>query len=605
MVDFTAKFTEWMQPPPELQYWEWAEKYRILNKVSSARPGKYRVELTPFVVDPLEILKLPEVKQFYYVSGAQSAKTTMLENVIGYHIHQDPCPILVVLPDERTRDTWSKDRLAHMINDCDVLREIFELKTKVKSETIEHKNYPGGQITLLYPASASAMAMRPIRIVIFDEFDLIADNVGNEGSVYSLALKRSQTFYNRLAIFASTPTIIQNSKIWKLYSSEFTRQYIYEAKCPFCNEYIKLDWRGVAWDDPHNPYYKCQLCSASLSERDRQKAIKTGRWRCLTPDRPFTNVGFHFYGLNSPFVSLAEFVQKFLQAKKLESDYKTFVMTELGEPYDDSVSLVNPNDLVARCEAYEHYIPERVRMLVLAVDTQDDRLECDLSGYTDNDECFTIDYFILYGKPDTSQVWRKLDEIIFRKFRHPYGFDISIACTVIDSSGHYTQQVYDYCESREAYYVFPIKGESGFDKDLIAPRAKIREIAGTGRKTYLWKVRVDAGKVMVYNRLAVPNPGPQYIHFPRSEKFDKAYFSSLTSERLVKTYDKHGFPSQYWENPSKRPNEALDLKCYSIAAKRIVEIYTEGGMSVETLNESFDQYREEMQKREHRQSLGI
>ncbi len=56
------------------------------------------------------------------VSSAQVGKTEVLNNACGYHIDQDPAPIMVVMPTERDAETWSKDRFSPMARDTPCLQ---------------------------------------------------------------------------------------------------------------------------------------------------------------------------------------------------------------------------------------------------------------------------------------------------------------------------------------------------------------------------------------------------------------------------------------------------------------------------------------------------
>jgi phage terminase large subunit GpA-like protein len=47
--------------------------------------------------------------------AAQVGCTESLGNIIGFHIDQDPAPILVAQPTVEMAEAWSKDRLAPMM----------------------------------------------------------------------------------------------------------------------------------------------------------------------------------------------------------------------------------------------------------------------------------------------------------------------------------------------------------------------------------------------------------------------------------------------------------------------------------------------------------
>jgi phage terminase large subunit GpA-like protein len=573
LADLRGKFFDWVKPPPPLHIWQWAEQNRVLPGGTTQRAGPYRVEESPYVKYPQEALLDHEVHEIYLAGAAQSAKTTFLENNVGYYMVVDPSPILLVLPDERTRDAWSKDKLSRMIEQTKPLKELFEKREKYKFDTIEHKTFPGGSLTMIFPANTTALAMRPIRIVMFDEFDQVADSVGRDGSVYELARKRTQTFFDWKVIVTGTPTHIESSKIWALYKNRLTRQHVYVVPCPSCHEMIELIWKQVVWppDEPHKARYRCQLCSYEITNAERKEAIRRGEWKCTTPEIGKRRMGFHLPGLCSAFINLEDLAETYTRAVSDEATLQKFVMSDLGIPFDGSISSLYPSDFMIRREKYESYIPEKVRVLILSVDTQDDRLECDLTGYSDGNESFSIDYFVFRGRPDQPYVWQQLDQLIVRDFFHPWGFTIPIKCTVIDSSGHFTHEVYNYCAHRRHYNVFAIKGKEGWENEVISVRPVMKKIRGTKLEVELYKVFVDEGKWTLQQRLAIKKPGPGYIHFPENETYNEIYFKQLLSEHLEKVKKGNIIEAKRWVNPSGARNEALDLKVYSLAAIKMVQ----------------------------------
>ena len=64
----------------------------------------------------------PSVRQVVVMSAAQVGKTEVLLNVIGYHIDQDPAPMLIVQPTLSMAQAVSKDRLAPMVRETGALR---------------------------------------------------------------------------------------------------------------------------------------------------------------------------------------------------------------------------------------------------------------------------------------------------------------------------------------------------------------------------------------------------------------------------------------------------------------------------------------------------
>jgi phage terminase large subunit GpA-like protein len=69
-------------------------------------------------------------------------------------------------------------------------------------------------------------------------------------------------------------------------------------------------------------------------------------------------------------------------------------------------------------------------------------------------------------------------------------------------------------------------------------------------------------KEMLFSRLKIAEVGSGFCHFP--DTYDEEYFRQLTAEKKVTKYVK-GFPRSEWVKTRPR-NEALDVRCYSVAA---------------------------------------
>ena len=54
----------------------------------------------------------PDIQEVVVMAGAQLGKTEAILNIIGYHIHHDPSPILVLQPTLDMAQAFSKDRVA-------------------------------------------------------------------------------------------------------------------------------------------------------------------------------------------------------------------------------------------------------------------------------------------------------------------------------------------------------------------------------------------------------------------------------------------------------------------------------------------------------------
>jgi hypothetical protein len=196
-------------PPPDLTVSEWADAERKLSSESSAEPGEYKTSRTEYMRGVMDAFSDPKVKRVVGVFSAQVAKTTVIENVIGYHVQHDPSPIMVVQPTLEIAEAFSKDRLAPMARDTPALRAKFAAAgSKTSGDTLLHKKFPGGHITLAGANSYNSLASRPIRIVLGDEAAKWKANEKGPRSVRSrLVFGRSGT--RSKAIFRLPQTLIR------------------------------------------------------------------------------------------------------------------------------------------------------------------------------------------------------------------------------------------------------------------------------------------------------------------------------------------------------------------------------------------------------------
>ena len=551
-----------LAPPTELKVSEWADLYRKLSQGASAEPGRWRTNRAPYQKGMMDAVNEHGIKEIVFMTSAQVGKTEMLNNILGYFIHQDPSPILFIHSILEMAESWSKDRFAPMIKDTDVLHELIgDPRSRDSGNTLLHKKFPGGHITMAGANSPSSLASRPIRIVLLDEEDRYPISAGTEGDPGSLAQKRTTTFWNRLLIAASTPGIESTSKIANRYNLSDQRKYY--VPCPKCNHFQVLQWSNLKFDQA-NPkettYYECEHCSAKLTESDKFSMIKLGEWRAHSEFKGIA--GFHLSELYSPWVKWHEMAASFLIAKVLPEKLQTWVNTSLGETWKEETEGVDHDSLTARKENWGKVAPKGVITVTCGVDVQDDRIEAEVIGWGLEEESWSLQYHVLHGDPARYIVWKDLDKIIHQKIKHESGITLSIAATCVDSGGHHTESVYEYCKAREMNRVFAIKGSSQTGKPLVSKFSRSNR-----KRVKLYTLGTDTAKQMIYSRLKIYEPGPGYCHFPA--EYTEEYFKQLTCERIMTKFI-NGHPQRVWVKAKGKRNEALDCRVYGLAALHIL-----------------------------------
>jgi phage terminase large subunit GpA-like protein len=547
-------------PPPILTVSQWADRYRKLSPEASAEHGQWITSRAEYQRGFMDAINDPAIETVVAMWSAQSGKTEAINNMIGYYIDQDPSPMLIVQPTEQMAEAWSKDRLAPMLRDTPCLRgKVKDPRSRDSGNTLLHKQFPGGHITAIGANAPASLAGRPIRIVFGDEVDRYPASAGEEGDPVSLARVRARNFWNRKFIWTSTPTIRGASRIERLYESSDQRHY--HVPCPHCHAMQILMWAQIIWptNQPELAVYACSGCGAEITDADKPEMLRRGTWVAEKPGGKIA--GFHLNGLYSPWVTFAEMATDFVEAKRSRSveQLKTFINTSLAETWEDESITVDDGSLFSRREEYKAIVPEGGLVITAAVDVQDDRLEAEVIAWGIGEESWSIDVRPFRGNPAQPQVWRELDAYLQQTFEHESGVQLRIACTMIDSGGHHTKQVYGFCRARQQRRIYACKGVAGPGKPLAGRPSKGNVIGA-----FLFPVGVDTAKEILYARLKLTEFGPGYCHFPKLEQYDEEYFKQLTAEKQ-KTKYRNGFPTKFWEKVRAR-NEALDLRVYAMAA---------------------------------------
>jgi phage terminase large subunit GpA-like protein len=500
--------------------------------------------------------------------AAQVGASEVLNNILGYYIAEDPTSLLVIQPTLELAEAWSRDRLAPMLRDTPVLQgKVKDPRARDSGNTVKHKEFPGGRLTVVGANSPTGLRARSIRVVIADEVDSYPASVGTEGDVLTLVSARQRTFWNRRTILASTPLHRATSVIWREWLRSDRRQY--HVPCPHCFHPQILRWSGVRWDmtedgthRPETAAYACEECGTLWNDVERWSAISRGRWIAEVPDAPI--VGFHITGLMSPWLTLETIVREFVRSKHDPFLLQTWVNLMLGEPWEESKEAISSAGLISRCKPYgPESVPDAVRMLCAGVDTQDDRLEISVVGFGVRDETWLITHEVLHGDPALPQLWDELDQFLRLRFQRQDGKIMPIVACCIDSGGHHANAVFNFCRTHRHRRIFPTKGVAG-PRPIWNARPSRTGYKGADR---VYLIGVDTAKDAIYARLRIESPGPGYIHFPTIDACDQSYFDQLTAEYVL-TKKRDGRAYRLWVLPPHKHNEALDCFALAMAAFR-------------------------------------
>jgi phage terminase large subunit GpA-like protein len=522
----------------------------------------------PHLAGIMDAITDPAVSEIWCMKSKQTGWSEVLLNTIGYFADVDPSPQMLIQPTLEAGEGFSKDRVAPMIRDTPSLRgKVADPRSRDSGNTLRHKQYPGGYLTIQGANSPSGLASRPLRVLECDEVDKYPATAGASGDPISLARDRLQTFWNRKMLAGSTPTIKGQSRVEAGFMSSDQRFAFYP--CPHCGEYQRLVWTQVKWTEfelpPKRAVYQCKACGKPISEGQRRAMLQKIEWRA---SRTFNGVaGFHINELMSPFSSLGEMAEAFVEAKKLPETLQAFINERLAETWEDTARSIEPEGLLARREQYgAELLPADVMMLTIGVDTQDDRLEVQLVGWGRDEESWILEHDVIRGDPGAHKVWNDLTLYRRRKFATEDGRAMRIQAAAVDAGGHYSQQVFNYCYRFRFARVFAIMGKGGVGR-LAWPRKPGKTKLS---KADVYHIGVDTIKDLLYGRMAKISPPergeprPGYIHLPST--IDQDFVDQLVSE--TKVYKTSGGRRVAMWRPKRAGvrQEAQDCWIYAYAA---------------------------------------
>ena len=122
------------KPPKRLSLSEWADSYAYLSAESSAEGGRWHT--LPYQKGIMDAITDPRIEQITVMKSARVGYSKILNHVAAYHIHQDPCPLMIVQPTIEDAQGYSKEEIAPMLRDTPCLAGLVS-EAKAKENTDE------------------------------------------------------------------------------------------------------------------------------------------------------------------------------------------------------------------------------------------------------------------------------------------------------------------------------------------------------------------------------------------------------------------------------------------------------------------------------------
>lgn len=567
VTEYQKETLRLLKPPEDITVSEWADKYRILDARTSAMPGPWRTEHTPYLKGIMDEFNNYETEEIVYVKPTQVGGTECLQNMAGFIIQQDPAPTMIVYPTDKLADSISENRLQPMIKAAPTLKNRYIENESSKLEL----QFDGMYLTLAGSNSPSSLASKAIRFLFLDEVDKYPGASKKEADPISLARERTKTFHNRKIFITSTPTL-KSGHIWKSKEEADIEKHFF-VPCPHCGEFIELKWKQVTFPDEEGMSYAdraefatyvCQECGCIITDQDKPQMLRYGEWRTVKENTKFVRkVAFWMNTLYSPFVRFSEVAKEFLESKDDPEKLQNFVNSWLAEPWEDTKLKTNADLVMERQSEYEELIvPEWAKILTAGVDVQENCLYWSIRAWGN----YLTSQCIAHGQAFSFQ---EIERVMNLEYQMPDSTPLVVELALIDS-GNNADLVYDFC-ANNSDWALPCKGSS----NPMLSHYKLSKVNKSDSKAYgMNLVLVDTGKYkdMIAGRMRKKNGSGSWMVYLGC---DREYAEQVTAEHKVNVKMGNGKTKQEWQlKTSHADNHYLDCEVYALTAADIFGVRT-------------------------------
>jgi len=612
--------------PPSTTVSMWAEaKREVPTETGSSHPGKWHNALTPYLVEPMDCLSADDPASDVTLKfSAQSGKSEVGVNWIGYTVDIDPCGMLVALPSIDEAQKFVKTKLQPAIDGTPALKfKVKEVKSRdEKGSTASYKRFRGGFVQITHTGSSKGLQAITVKRNWGDEISEYAHDVGGRGDPLDQMRQRNSTFVLLGAknLWTSTPRLKGSCRISALYEASDQRRLYW--LCPHCGDYFLFRFEHLKWDSerpPYNAYVESPCCHTVIEHWRKRDMLATAVWLKTFPAADDTDVvpgnvvepdqiaafrarssqgrqpGFHLWRGQSALADWNSIVGEWLAAKDITAKLKTFTQQVLGEAFEEAGEAPDHLKLLARREDRESgTLPDGVLALTGMADVQQQppRIEWAVYGWGLSMTSWLIQRGIIEGSADDEETWAKLAAVITTLYEDPWERIWPIEAFGVDS-GYKSHAVYNFVRRRPNVYA--TDGRKGATRPFIGTPTKV-DVNWRGRVVrngaLLWPIGAHPLKSALYAALQKTIDGPDKesglwpagcVRFPRD--CDEAFFQQITAEYLHTTETRDGFTRQEWRKRPGQANEQLDIwvGARAMAAQLGLDRYTAAKWAVRIL----------------------
>ena len=415
--------------------------------------GPYNPDLTPYMAKPADSLDSRRYRTVVFVGPGRCSKTlTLIDGWIARNVVHAPGDMLIVQASQDMARYYSKIRLKRTIEASPDLRT--RISPRRQDDNTYDKVFRSGMVLSIGWPSGAQLSGRDFRYVAMTEYDLAADDIEGEGSLFALASKRAETFLSAGKVLvessvrreyrdanwrapAGSPHMAPPATgITSLYNSG-TRNWFY-WRCPDCSEPMALhpdvhemltippleqmveelqDQDAARWAKA-NALVPCRKCGAQIHEKWKLDLNRHGIWvpdGCrldrdgqIEGEPQETDIdSYQLSSIAAAYASWPKLLEKYAVAIQSyirtgdEVDIKSTVNLDQGRAYLPIVvrKQRDSSDLQKRGESWEKgTVPDGVRFLTTQIDIQAGkrpRFVIQVHGVGRNREKWIVDRYAL------------------------------------------------------------------------------------------------------------------------------------------------------------------------------------------------------------------
>ncbi|WP_375738063.1 phage terminase large subunit family protein [Pseudomonas boanensis] len=420
-ADIVRNIAELIRPPRRISVSQAAQDYLILNEPGGYQ-GKFTLDVAPYMREPMDLKASRRFEGVVFVGPARSLKTqALVDGGMAYTVTCDPGDALIVQMSQEAARDFSRTRVDRAIRYSPEIKS--KLSTGRADDNVYDKFFKTGQVLKIGWPAVSQVSSKSIRWVDITDYDRIPDDIEGEGSLWALALKRTQTFKSRgMCCAESSPGREVTDPTWRkqtpheappctgiigLYNTGDRRRWYWQ--CPECGEYsepepgisgfalptfdeLKEIIRSADLMDlaRRSAYFVCPHCSCPVSEKHKRQMNRSGLWliegqrvnrhgEVSGTARQSKIASFWLGGMAAAFQSWESICLRYLEGVHAyvttgdETKLQGTTNLDQGAPYmpQRSEAVRSADVLIERREeVIKHQVPEGVRFLVTSVDVQ-------------------------------------------------------------------------------------------------------------------------------------------------------------------------------------------------------------------------------------------